>query len=86
MTFTDSNYEQPWMRLALVIIISYLPLCAVHNGWYVLQRPAWEGSVARVVVVRHGMAHHNDLMGAKSVISRDAALNCAGEVSGVRCR
>eukprot|EP00930_Biecheleria_cincta_P088625 TRINITY_DN77886_c0_g1_i1.p1 TRINITY_DN77886_c0_g1~~TRINITY_DN77886_c0_g1_i1.p1 ORF type:complete len:463 (+),score=67.74 TRINITY_DN77886_c0_g1_i1:130-1518(+) len=37
-----------------------------------------ESVAARVLAVRHGMGHHNDLGGALSVFNRDATLNKVG--------
>ena len=33
----------------------------------------------RLVVVRHGMGHHNDMGGALSIFNRDATLNEVGQ-------
>ena len=41
----------------------------------------WEGACSRVVVIRHGMGHHNDLAGALSFLKRDAHLNDVGLVN-----
>jgi broad specificity phosphatase PhoE len=35
--------------------------------------------MGRLVVVRHGMGHHNDMGGALSIFNRDATLNEVGQ-------
>jgi len=57
----------------------------LESGWGVEELAAMtldelpESSVARVLAVRHGMGHHNDLGGALSLFYRDSSLNCIGQ-------
>ena len=47
-------------------------------AWLRQSREAAAGAAQRVIIVRHGMGHHNDAHGVGSVVARDATLNAAG--------
>ena len=55
----------------------------LYNGWGRREAAALAESPPhrpwfRLVVVRHGMGHHNDMGGALSLFNRDATLNDVG--------
>ena len=59
-------------------------LKGLSGGWgrreiQALKQPLPRRPFFRIVVVRHGMGHHNDLHGGLSLFNRDATLNDVGK-------